>query len=193
MMHATAMVWTLAQPTWLVNLLLPAGLMMIVMSLLMWGRKKRARMGQTRVTAREQFHQMREEKAVRGDLEQIMVEIEQLAKRMSAQLDAKSMRLERLLADADAKIAELERRQGQVGSGRETPAFPPPREPQASEPAASVSSSPEPAADDAAGDERALAESVYKLADAGLKPLEIARELNEHQGKVELVLALRQT
>jgi hypothetical protein len=33
---------------------------------------------------------------------------------------------------------------------------------------------------------------VYELSDAGRAPAEIARELDEHIGKVELILALRQ-
>ena len=38
-----------------------------------------------------------------------------------------------------------------------------------------------------------LAASVYELADAGVDPIAIARQLNEHVGKVELILALRGT
>ena len=36
-----------------------------------------------------------------------------------------------------------------------------------------------------------LARKIYKLADAGRDPAQIAQELDEHIGKVELVLALR--
>lgn len=37
-----------------------------------------------------------------------------------------------------------------------------------------------------------LARKVYDLADAGRSTLAIARDLNEHPGKIELILALRQ-
>lgn len=36
-----------------------------------------------------------------------------------------------------------------------------------------------------------LTRSIYALADAGSDPLEIAKQLDEHVGKVELILALR--
>ena len=36
-----------------------------------------------------------------------------------------------------------------------------------------------------------LAEQIYELADAGRTPVEIAQDLDEQVGKVELILALR--
>jgi hypothetical protein len=36
-----------------------------------------------------------------------------------------------------------------------------------------------------------VAEDVYRLADGGKSSVEIAKELGEHTGKVELILALR--
>ena len=36
-----------------------------------------------------------------------------------------------------------------------------------------------------------LTRNVYRLADAGHDPVAIAQQLNEHVGKVELILALR--
>lgn len=189
--------WALAQGEGiLLEILLPAaGVTLILAGVVMWGRKRRHRAQHKHVTPREQLHRMKEERAVRGDLEQLMVEIEQLAKRMGAQLDAKSMRLERLLREADAKIATLERQQGEQvegpGDSRE-PAPPPPLAPSppSRDQAADTQTQ---AASDTATDESELAVSVYRLADAGLTPLEIARQLNEHQGKIELVLALRQS
>ena len=38
-----------------------------------------------------------------------------------------------------------------------------------------------------------LTASVYEMADAGQSALDIARELDEHTGKIELILALRQS
>ena len=38
-----------------------------------------------------------------------------------------------------------------------------------------------------------LAKSVYSFADQGLDPAAIAAKLNEHVGKIELILALRAT
>jgi hypothetical protein len=38
-----------------------------------------------------------------------------------------------------------------------------------------------------------LARAVFELADAGRTPVQIAGELNEHTGKVELILNLRKS
>ena len=38
-----------------------------------------------------------------------------------------------------------------------------------------------------------LARSVYQLADEGMEPTQIAQQLDEHIGKIELILALRAT
>ncbi|MFA9477320.1 hypothetical protein ACERK3_03315 [Phycisphaerales bacterium AB-hyl4] len=182
----------LADSARLLEILLPAaGVTLILAGVVMWGRKRRQQAKQSNLSPREQLHRMKEERAVRGDLEQIMVEIEQLAKRMGAQLDAKSMRLERLLREADAKIAELERQPvGQPAPGEAEPA-PPPASPGVvdDEPTESPAQAPF----GTVNDDRELTDSVYRLSDAGLTPLEIARQLNEHQGKIELVLALRQS
>ena len=37
-----------------------------------------------------------------------------------------------------------------------------------------------------------ITREVYELADAGHAPVEIARKLGQHTGKVELILALRE-
>lgn len=135
--------------------LLPLGVLLIIVALMLGIRKKRRRIAQ-RGTAREQLERMNQETAVRGDLEQLMVEIEQLAKRLGAQLDAKTLALEKLLHEADQVIEKLER-----GAGPTEP----PADPQTIR--------------------------IYRLADEGRSPMEIAQELDEHVGKVELILALR--
>jgi hypothetical protein len=45
---------------------------------------------------------------------------------------------------------------------------------------------------EAAGSDDPLARRVYELADGGMDAVAIARQLNEHVGKVELMLALRE-
>lgn len=135
--------------------LLLLGVLLIIVALMLGIRKKRRRIAQ-RGTAREQLERMNQETAVRGDLEQLMVEIEQLAKRLGAQLDAKTLALEKLLHEADQVIEKLER-----GAGPTEP----PADPQTIR--------------------------IYRLADEGRSPMEIAQELDEHVGKVELILALR--
>jgi hypothetical protein len=100
---------------------------------------------------------------------------------MNAQLETKFYKLEKVIRDADARIADLDRlvRQADgrpvcdvtVGdavneSSGETPPYPVP------------------------GGDRRYAQ-VYEFADAGLSPGEIAEQTGHTAGEVELILALR--
>lgn len=166
---------------WAIPLL---GVMLITMGLMMGIRKKRRRPGVSK-SAREHVEELRQKQAVRGDLEQLMTEVEQLAKRFGAQLDAKSMHMERLLEEADHRIAELKqlqeaRRAAEALRDTDTSSL---------KPQTSSLNPPSPAPDP----DTALKRSVCALADRGLDPVEIANQLNEHVGKIELILALRKT
>ncbi|MAE66077.1 MAG: hypothetical protein CMJ18_17540 [Phycisphaeraceae bacterium] len=125
--------------------------------------RKRARRRAGEPSAHEKVERMRQMRGMRGDLEDLMVEIDQLARRFGAQLDAKGLQLERLIEEADRRIARLEA----LGRAPDGP----------------VEEQPTP--------EDPLARSVYDLADKGADATKIAHELNEHVGKVELILALR--
>ncbi len=157
------------------------GVLLITMSMMMGIRKKRRR-SQARGTTRDRVEELKQRHEVRGDLEQLMVEIEQLAKRFGAQLDAKTVQMERLIDEADGKIRELK----QLGQARQDapqiytpqPSSPKPQDPALSDP---------PSPDDV------LKRSVYDLAEQGHDPAEIARRLDEHVGKIELILALRKS
>jgi hypothetical protein len=88
----------------------------------------------------------------------------ELADLLADRLDRQAHRLERLMAEADEKIRRLERLQSEAGAG---PAIHP------------------------RPDSDPLNQQVYDLADSGLPAVEIARTLQQHTGKVELILALR--
>lgn len=138
-----------------------AGILLIVLWLLMMLRNRRRRAA-GRELPMERVERYQEQRGMRNDLEALMVEIEQLSRRFSSQLDAKSVRLEKLLREAEEKIAQLEGRLSEQ---------PPPADP--------------------APVEDELTRSVYRLADDGHDAPTIARQLSEHVGKVELILALR--
>ncbi len=183
------------------------GVMFITAWLIMRIRKRSARRG-TQPTARDQLERYRTRDAVRGDLEGLMVDIEQLARRLGAQLDAKSQQLETLLAEADQRIAALggavPPASGPVDryepeAAEPTPASTPPpppapvpapeapgRGPGAQGAAASLSDPQQPQPDP-------LVARVHVLSDTGRTPTEIAGDLNEPIGKVELILALRRS
>jgi hypothetical protein len=166
------------------GLLVLAGVVLVTMAV-MGSYIKRRKAGLPRVqSSSDQLERLKQERGVRGDLEELMVEIEQLAKRLGAQLDAKTMHIERLLREADERIDELRR----LRDGDE----PPQRRgaPRRESWSGGFEQPAEPRLDETVSDDP-VARSVYQLADAGVAPMEIARRLNEHVGKVELILALR--
>lgn len=163
------------------------GVLLITVGMLMGIRSKRRRAG-ARSSARERVDELRQKQAVRGDLEQLMTEVEQLAKRFGTQLDAKMMQMERLIDEADRKIAELKqleqaRRAAMSLQVSEPTSFSPLPTANPQPPAPNPPPAPSP--------DEALKRSVCALADRGVDPVEIANQLNEHVGKVELILALR--
>ncbi len=107
---------------------------------------------------------VREEQQVRGDIEDLLKDLEQLSQRLSSQIDDGVARLNRAIAEADQRIKKLN------GS---TPAAPP----------ITATLPPEPT--------EPRTNQVYVLADEGLASQEIAQRLNRHLGEVELILNLR--
>jgi hypothetical protein len=160
------------------------GVLLITIGMMMGIRKKRRR-ASANTSAREHVDELRQKQAVRGDLEQLMIEVEQLAKRFGTQLDAKTMHMERLIDEANQKIDELK----QLELARQN--APAPQPPQAS-PLTPHDTGLTPQASAPSPDDE-LKRSVCDLADKGHGPVEIARRLDEHVGKIELILALRKT
>ena len=134
--------------------------------------------------------------AMRGDADAMAAELYDVSARLTGQLTQQATRLEHLIALADERIEELAARSADlepltIGPDDESsgapvllhidetlphdrlPMNPPPAEPQGSE-----------------GNDR-LATEILRLADEGRSAVEIAQELDEHTGKIELILALR--
>jgi hypothetical protein len=118
-------------------------------------------------------------------MQNLLVELSEMARQISAQLDTRSQKLELLIQDADEKIAALKQMQQQIQ-------IPAPAsqsaQPQRTwiEPAPTMTRNipiPDPV------DEQH--QPVYALADQGRSATEIARELDRPRGEVELILALR--
>ena len=103
---------------------------------------------------------------VERQMESLLVELSEMARQITAQLDTRAAKLESLINEADEKIATL--RQGSQ----------------------TISSSPPPPQWTAASIDPQH-EAVYALADQGKPTSEIARQLNRPNGEVELILALR--
>ncbi len=173
------------------DLVLAAGITMVITGLVWNYRKRRRTQAVTpTLTAKEHLERNHQMRGVRGDLEVLMVEIEQFSKRLSSHLDAKAAAMEMLLKRVDQRIEEL-KRLTENGHGQ--------RSQESSDPyATGDESDARPANANAtagrAGDqlpEDPLSRSVYQLADQGLDAYTIAQRLQEHVGKIELILALR--
>ena len=93
---------------WEVGLLL-IGVLFIIFAVFSLGRSRKHRKHENPgITAREQIERTRQRQGVRDDMQSLMVEIEQLAKRLGAQLDAKTVHIEKTLREADERIAQLQ-------------------------------------------------------------------------------------
>ena len=173
------------------HVLVIGGIVLITVSLLIRIRKRRQEVPR-RLTAGEQLERARQKHGLRGDIEELMVEVEQLAKRFGAQLDAKSIQLERLIRQADERIEKLQRLESRVASTKSVRETSPVAISEAIS-ARSLPHSTAPAMVESHPKQDPLAMSVYAMADSGSDPIEIAKTLNEQVGKVELILALRNT
>lgn len=102
--------------------------------------------------------------ALRDDLSDILLRLEETSRRVNGQLDLRFQMLNRLLADADAKILDLKT----LSEKRPSP----------------ERASPSPAEDPQVAE-------IYRHADAGMSALEIARKVGRQRGEIDLILSLR--
>lgn len=151
-----------------------------VLTIIMISTRNRIRRSQSssRPSVMERYAELRDERGATRDLEAVMMELDQLSRQIHGRLDTKLARLDVLIRDADQRIDKLARLQ-RASAGESTidvtlepeapgrPADPPPpAEPNSHE-------------------------AVYRFADSGLKPVEIASELGRNTGEIELILSLR--
>jgi ATP/maltotriose-dependent transcriptional regulator MalT len=121
-----------------------------------------------------------QQRSVERQMQNLLVELSEMARQITAQLDTRSQKLQMLIEEADRKITEL----GQSVNNPPAPLAPEVRS----------------FADIARNDVEAARKpepmssqhlQVYTLADQGRSAQEISRELNRPRGEVELILALR--
>jgi hypothetical protein len=119
------------------------------------------------------------ERATERQMQNLLVELSEMSRQISAQLDTRAQKLQMLIQDADERIAELNRLEQPRNAPRSEPIWTTTAPPVLRE----TSPPPEPV------DEQH--QRVYTLADRGKTAGEIAKELNQPRGEVELILALR--
>lgn len=129
------------------------------------------------------------QRGVERDMQNLLVELSEMSRQISAQLDTRAAKLELLVREADEKIASLQslRSLQQAGTGE--------RAGPGAEPGSSA-----PAGHDGPASSRSASASdpidprhrpIYDLADRGLEVSQIAQQLERPRGEVELILALR--
>jgi hypothetical protein len=131
-----------------------------------------------------------QQRSVETQMQNLLVELSEMARQVSAQLDTRAQKLELLIQEADQKIAQLRELQS---------AAPPAR------PAVGIADAPQPADAENAGETAPAAAApapfqpeldprhaeVYALADQGQSAYDIANQLGRPRGEIELILALR--
>jgi hypothetical protein len=123
-----------------------------------------------------------QQRSTERQMETLLVELSEMARQITAQLDTRSQKLEMLIREADEKIAALQRaKQDGVGTTTTTAGVSPgPSEVQPHRPDSPAEEAIDP-----------RHQEVYALADQGAAAPDIARQLNRPRGEVELILALR--
>jgi hypothetical protein len=152
-----------------------------VLTIIMISTRNRIKRSQSssRPSAMECYAELHDERGATRDLEAVMMELDQLSRQIHGRLDTKLAKLEALIRDADQRIEKLARLQ-RASAGE--PTIDVTLEPEA--PGRPADPPPPPA-------EPNSHEAVYRFADSGLKPVEIASELGRNTGEIELILSLR--
>lgn len=124
-----------------------------------------------------------QQRNVERQMESLLVELSEMARQISAQLDTRSAKLETLIHEADEKIAALAALSEAAAGTNGAPM--PMAHHEARAPQLESAPIPPPPTIDPRHQE------VYELADGGGAAPDIARQLNRPRGEVELILALR--
>ncbi len=77
------------------------------MTLISNARRRGERGPSAKTYAREQVARIREERAIKDDISELMLELQKAAREINAQLDAKYIRLERCIAQADERAERM--------------------------------------------------------------------------------------
>lgn len=160
-------------------------------------RRRQRRRSVERPIERDRFAEIRQKQAARDDMQELMLQLEELSRRIGAQIDTRFQKLEAVIADADDRIERLE---AAVRAARGVPALdvtvgdadapPAPQRPVEPKPLQNRAKSSAPrAASPESGDPQRT--RIHRLADEGKSPVEIARITGVKPGEVELILALR--
>ena len=148
-------------------------------------RRARRRVADSRQQARAEFERLRGRPAAPDATGELMVQLEDLSRRITAQVDTRFAKLEVVAREADERIASLKALLARADRIEDAPAD------DEQPPAAAQPPPPtRPVRPTLTRDERVR--RVHELADRGVAPIKIAEEVAMPLGEVELLLNLRQ-
>ena len=158
------------------------GVVIVVAFMLRMTYRKQRNPGPTPSSfAREQLAKLKEEHAVKGNLEELMVQLQALSRDINAQIDTKFAKLEASIRSADERIDTLQRLRD---AGEDQPTV--------DTVISDDGLGQNPAADQAAAEAADMPQArIYALADSGKSPVEIADQTGQSPGEIELILSLR--
>lgn len=133
--------------------------------------------------ARELYAQLKNEDGAKRELEALMMELDELARQLMGRLDSRFAKLEATIKDADERIDRLNR-MIRAQSGHTT--LDVTIDEAGTAGIASIGKSETPAREP--DDPHA---NIYRLADQGASPVEIATQVGRSTGEIELILSLR--
>ncbi|MEM1072275.1 MAG: hypothetical protein AAGB48_11195 [Planctomycetota bacterium] len=164
---------------WLASLLMAAaGVILVIVTLRKTKQRAMQRAAEPEYTPQERLAAIRERADSESGIEGRAARAADQIRELTAVLDTRIETLDVLIGQADDRLARLERSmRSQSPSDTGAHAGPRLQTAAASEHGESTIGS--------------AKREIYALADQGLSPSEIAQRLNQHTGKVELILALR--
>lgn len=197
------------------TLLILVGVICLVLIAIAFFRRAVWRSATARDLTREQRARLREQREVCRTMDELLAQLEEASRRISAQVETQFERLRAAIRDADERINRLERG-GAVRRAATPPPSPPPRSPEEFKPGLPTAPPAAPAATPAPptvtravvsavvptapptaaappsptpADEKR--QRIYELADAGTSLVTIADVLRIPVGEVELILSIR--
>lgn len=151
-------------------------------------RRAQRRAAASRHESRTQSDSLREQSRLHSSMDGLLLQLEDISRRINAQIDTKFVKLETVVRDADDRIARLEGLlSGNAPTGPTAPA-PGPQPAEGTGVADFSSAEPAPSGQRSPNDR---SQRIYELADGGMTPIKIAEALGLPMGEIELVLNLR--
>lgn len=189
--------------------MLALAIVMLTMVMLSTRRKIRRNLRGPEEGVRERYDKLKAERRASRDLEEIMIDLDKLAREVNGKIDTRLAHLEALIRDADQRIETMRNMRDDLIAQQPASSRPPKSESgsqatasQKNQEGAATKPKSAPAIDITLGDETDQPTEIqppadghdadiYRLADAGMTPIEIAQELGRGTGEIELVLSLR--